>query len=178
MAYLASSPYQFAIARQTSPTQGEHFALVPWWSITKLVLAVATVRLAEMGSLDLDDRFDDWPFTIRQVLQHRAGLANYGGLEYEKAVANGEPVWSVAELLARRNARQLLFPPGEGWAYSNIAYWSRLEIKQLDRRFAGVKLKEPTDYPFGREVHITDPGGVWTSPHLLESLVDDPDCLG
>ena len=44
---------------------------------------------------------------------------------------------------------------------SNLdAYWSRLELKQLDRRFAGVKLKQPTDYPWGCEVHIIDPGGV------------------
>ena len=44
---------------------------------------------------------------------------------------------------------------------SNLdAYWSRLEIKQLERRFDGVKLKAPTDYAWGREVDIIDPGGV------------------
>ena len=40
------------------------------------------------------------------------------------------------------------------------AYWTELEAKALDQRFAGVKLKAPQDYPWGREIHIIDPGGV------------------
>jgi predicted enzyme related to lactoylglutathione lyase len=40
------------------------------------------------------------------------------------------------------------------------AYWAELEPKDLAARFAGVKLKPPTDFPWGREVHIIDPAGV------------------
>ena len=40
------------------------------------------------------------------------------------------------------------------------AYWSRLDAKDLPRAFAGVKLRPPTDFPWGREMHIVDPGGV------------------
>jgi hypothetical protein len=40
------------------------------------------------------------------------------------------------------------------------AYWSELEAKALPERFAGVKVKAPTDYPWGRELHIIDPAGV------------------
>ncbi|MGO9544302.1 MAG: serine hydrolase domain-containing protein [Rhodomicrobium sp.] len=134
---MTSSSLPIAIARQSCPTQGEHCALVPWWSITKSVLAVAVLRMAESGSLVLDGRLDDWPFTIRQVLQHTAGLANYGGEVYRHAAANGHPVWTVDELLERRNAKQLLFPPGEGWAYSNIGY---LFIRQLIERITGLDL--------------------------------------
>jgi predicted enzyme related to lactoylglutathione lyase len=39
-------------------------------------------------------------------------------------------------------------------------YWAELERKDLAARFAGVKLKPPTDFPWGREVHIIDPAGV------------------
>ena len=39
-------------------------------------------------------------------------------------------------------------------------YWSELEAKRLGDRYSGVKLKQPTDYPWGRELHIIDPGGV------------------
>jgi hypothetical protein len=39
-------------------------------------------------------------------------------------------------------------------------YWSELESKGLPGRYAGVRLKPPTDYPWGRELHIVDPGGV------------------
>jgi hypothetical protein len=40
------------------------------------------------------------------------------------------------------------------------AYWSELEAKDLERAFPGVRLRPPTDFPWGREVHIVDPAGV------------------
>ena len=40
------------------------------------------------------------------------------------------------------------------------AYWSELRPVDLASSFAGVKLREPTDYPWGREIHIIDPAGV------------------
>jgi catechol 2,3-dioxygenase-like lactoylglutathione lyase family enzyme len=40
------------------------------------------------------------------------------------------------------------------------AYWNELAGKSLETRFAGVRLKEPTDFPWGREVNIIDPAGV------------------
>jgi hypothetical protein len=39
-------------------------------------------------------------------------------------------------------------------------YWSEIAAKNLPRRFAGVHTRAPTDFPWGREVHIIDPGGV------------------
>jgi hypothetical protein len=39
-------------------------------------------------------------------------------------------------------------------------YWSEIGAKALAERFRGVKLKPPTDYPWGREIHIIDPAGV------------------
>ena len=39
-------------------------------------------------------------------------------------------------------------------------YWQELSALDLSLTFPGVKLKEPTDYPWGREIHIIDPGGV------------------
>jgi hypothetical protein len=40
------------------------------------------------------------------------------------------------------------------------AYWTELEAKDLSSRFPGSKFRPPTEYPWGREVHIIDPGGV------------------
>jgi predicted enzyme related to lactoylglutathione lyase len=40
------------------------------------------------------------------------------------------------------------------------AYWTEIDPKDLAGRFPGVKLRPPTDFPWGREVHIIDPGGV------------------
>jgi hypothetical protein len=47
------------------------------------------------------------------------------------------------------------------------AYWSELESKNLAAKFEGVKLRPPTQFPWGREIHIIDPGGVcW---HIRQS---------
>lgn len=40
------------------------------------------------------------------------------------------------------------------------AYWTTLASKDLATFFPGAKLKPPTDYPWGREIHIIDPAGV------------------
>jgi hypothetical protein len=39
-------------------------------------------------------------------------------------------------------------------------YWSALEAKDLPGAFPGVRLRPPTEFPWGREIHIIDPGGV------------------
>jgi CubicO group peptidase (beta-lactamase class C family) len=98
-------------------------AIYPWWSFTKTILAAAAFKLAEQGRLALDEPFDGKPYTLRQLLAHRAGLRDYGALsDYQSAVARGEPAWPVGEMLARANADDLLFAPGTGWSYSNIGY--------------------------------------------------------
>ena len=40
------------------------------------------------------------------------------------------------------------------------AYWAELESQSLSNRFSGVKLGPPTDFPWGREIHLIDPAGV------------------
>lgn len=97
--------------------------VVPWWSFTKTLIAAAALRLAEAGRLDLDARLPKRPFTLRQVLRHRAGLPDYGCLPaYAEAVARGDAPWSDAELFARVDAEIPRFAPGAGWAYSNVGY--------------------------------------------------------
>lgn len=39
-------------------------------------------------------------------------------------------------------------------------YWAELAAKDLAGRFPGVKLKPPTQFPWGRELHLIDPAGV------------------
>jgi predicted enzyme related to lactoylglutathione lyase len=40
------------------------------------------------------------------------------------------------------------------------AYWSEIRARDLPARFPGVRTRPPTDYPWGREIHIVDPAGV------------------
>ena len=39
-------------------------------------------------------------------------------------------------------------------------YWAELEAKDLAAAFPGVRLRPPTEFPWGREIHFIDPGGV------------------
>jgi CubicO group peptidase (beta-lactamase class C family) len=114
--------------------------VVPWWSFTKTLIAAAVMRLAEAGELDLDATEEGRRFTIRQVLRHEAGLPDYGGLPaYHRAVAAGDAPWTTEALLAQAGAN--LFPPGQGWAYSNIGYlWLRERLEALRGRDALLDL--------------------------------------
>jgi predicted enzyme related to lactoylglutathione lyase len=39
-------------------------------------------------------------------------------------------------------------------------YWAEVADKNLGNRYPGVRLRPPSDFPWGREVHIVDPAGV------------------
>ena len=102
---------------------------VPWWSFTKTILAAAALALVRDGRLVLDRPVPDRPFTLRQLLQHTSGLAEYGDLPaYHEAVARGDKPWPVSELLARTDAGRLRYQPGQGWRYSNIGYLMVREV--------------------------------------------------
>ncbi|GGE36986.1 serine hydrolase [Agaricicola taiwanensis] len=103
--------------------------LVPWWSFTKTVIATAALSLAGDGLLDLDEPLTGRPFTLRQLLQHRAGLGDYGAVaDYRAAVARGDDPWPVEEMLRWVNADEPRYRPGEGWSYSNIGYHHAVEL--------------------------------------------------
>jgi CubicO group peptidase (beta-lactamase class C family) len=113
---------------------------VPWWSFTKTILAAAALALVRDGQLTLDHAVESRPFTLRQLLQHRAGVVDYGGLAaYHDAVARGDEPWPVAELLERTNAARLRYEPGQGWAYSNIGY---LRVRELIEETTGEDLNK------------------------------------
>jgi len=107
-------------------------ATFPIYSITKTFSAVAALRIAERGDLDLDAPVATWlpelPFAgrvrLRQLLGHTAGVFNYSALpEYHAAVVRSPGVpWSFEEFVAHTCHRPLDFQPGCGWSYSNTGY--------------------------------------------------------
>lgn len=101
---------------------------VSWWSYTKTVLAAAALVLVDAGKLALDEPLPGRAYTLRQLLQHRAGLPDYGGWkQYNDAVAAGGRPWSVEELLDRGRILRAVAPDST-WMYSNIGY---LFVRQL-----------------------------------------------
>ena len=136
---------------QAGPAAGASTAVAPWWSFTKTLIAAAALRLAEQGRLTLDEPLCGRPYTLRQLLQNRAGLGDYGSLaEYRAAVARGEAPWSDDELFARAPPTRLLYPPGAGWAYSNLGYLlARRRIEAAYGAGLGAALRDLVLNPLG-----------------------------
>jgi D-alanyl-D-alanine carboxypeptidase len=108
----------------------ESFYLV--YSIAKTLIAAAIMRLAEENKLELDGPLSEYfsPYaalqgvTIRQVLNHTAGLPDYGPLpSYLKAlVADPLKPWTFEEYLERTlSQRPAAAKPGQFY-YSNLGY--------------------------------------------------------
>lgn len=126
------------IGRDGKPTLDSENAIVPWWSFTKTLIAATALRLAEQGQISLDAILPGLPYTPRQILQHRAGVGNYGELPaYQLAVARGDAPWNDDQLVHHVPPDRLLFPPGTGWAYSNVGY---LLLRRLIENKCGADL--------------------------------------
>ena len=110
-------------ANKTEGGSGAFAERFPYWSFTKTVIAICALKLSEAGVVDLDACLDGQPFTLRQLLNHTAGLADYGALaDYHRDVAADEEPWPREKLLAALLPRGPQFAPGEGWSYSNVGY--------------------------------------------------------
>lgn len=121
------------------PTQHAD-ATVPWWSFTKPVLAAAALSLVRDGLIQLDDQVQEGPFTLRQLLKHQAGLADYSELkEYHAAVAEGQVPWPAAEMMRRLDGTRLRYTPGTAWGYSNVGY---MLVARLIERITGLSLEK------------------------------------
>jgi D-alanyl-D-alanine carboxypeptidase len=111
-------------------------------SITKMFVAALTLLLVKDGVLGLDDPAAKWldpavalkanGATIRQLLGHRSGIANY--TENDAILAPGK-VWTPADLVALVGGPH--FAPGEQFEYSNTNY---LLLGLIIERAGGAKL--------------------------------------
>ena len=98
-------------------------------SVTKQFTAAAILLLVQDGTLSLDQSmtsiFSDapkaWaPITIRHLLRHRSGLANFTELATpEKEQWSGKSVEDVIDLI---RDLPLTSAPGQGFAYDNTGY--------------------------------------------------------
>lgn len=108
-----------------------------WWSMTKIVTAMAVLQLHEQGHLKLDDPVTVYlpdfqveypagatqPVTIRHLLNHSSGLpdpvpAMLGWVHYDDVVVD------QTQLLQRHLPRyqRLQFTPGSKARYTNLGY--------------------------------------------------------
>ncbi len=166
---LASGVGHRDLAR-TAPLAAD--ARFPLYSVAKILLAVAALRLAEAGRLDLDAPIQTVlpglplaaPVTLRQALNHTGGLPDYGGMPayHEDLRADPGNPWAPDEFLARTLPMGLRFPPGQGWAYSNIGY---LLVRQAIERTLHRSLRDALDESIFRPLALAGTA-------VAESLAD------
>jgi D-alanyl-D-alanine carboxypeptidase len=135
-------------------------ARFPIYSITKSVIAVCVLRLAELRALALDEPISRWltglPFgddvTLRQLLNHTAGVPNYSALPEQIAALRVSPgeAWTFEQFVERSCRRGLDFSPGEGWCYSNTGY---ALLKRV------VELANATSFAEAVQQHVAGPLG-------------------
>ncbi|WP_230426464.1 serine hydrolase domain-containing protein [Paragemmobacter aquarius] len=127
--------------------------LFPYWSFTKTVIAIIALKLAENGKLGLDEPAREKLFTLRQLLNHTAGLPDYGTLRaYHQAVQNDEEPWPPADLFQAAMAQGMRFAPGCGWSYSNVGYMLARELVEeaAGQSFAEL-VRDMISVPLGLE---------------------------
>jgi D-alanyl-D-alanine carboxypeptidase len=102
------------------------------YSITKTFTAALLLLLGQEGRLSLDDRLARWfpniagadRISLRQLLNHTAGISDYGGLRsyQDELRASPSTPWSFERFAAETFDKGLRFEPGTAWAYSNPGY--------------------------------------------------------
>ena len=102
-------------------------------SITKTFVAVVVLQLAAEGRIGLDHPASRYVrgtpgldgVTVRQLLNHTAGLPDYSAVQEEFGqglLRDRNRRWTARELLALSSSVQRDFPPGSDYAYSNSNY--------------------------------------------------------
>lgn len=146
------------------------------YSITKCLIATASLYLVSEGLLDLDAPVQayltgfplDTSITLRQLLSHTSGLPDYGGVPaYSEAVkANPSSPWSTEAFLELAQTQGLQFAPGTGWGYSNIGY---LLLKCILERTTSLSIQKLLDQVIFRHLSL--------KKTLVPMTLDDVDQL-
>jgi D-alanyl-D-alanine carboxypeptidase len=105
-------------------------------SVNKTFTATVVLQLVGEGKLRLDDSVQRWlpglvpngdHITVRQLLNQTSGLPDYCGVPPSNTLCDprGSDMgrfWTQRELVDISVGAPPLFPPGEGWSYSNTGY--------------------------------------------------------
>jgi CubicO group peptidase (beta-lactamase class C family) len=157
-------------------------------SVTKPITATLVNRLIQDGQLDLDDTLGELVdiellpneqadprltgVTVRNLLEHRAGLGTYNTLGYDPlfvdqhmAFSNGVPMPVAQAHIARvMNGVQLFSDPGTSFDYSNYGY---MLLRAIIESAAGM------DYQAYAE-SVLNPIGIWQIGQGAAAINDRP----
>ena len=134
-------------------------------SVTKPMTAVAAMRLAEQGTLDLDAPIQNYveyfpdkgaSITIRRLLAHLGGISHYRNYLVEGRIR--EPK-TTREAIAIFEQFDLIAPPGERYSYSTYGY-----------NLVGAALEGAAGKPYGEVMREL----VWGPAGMADTRMDDP----
>ncbi|WP_433492925.1 serine hydrolase domain-containing protein [Nocardia grenadensis] len=134
-------------------------------STSKTLVATVILQLAAEATLSLNDTVDHWlpqvvqghghdgnRITIRHLLQHTSGIRDDlpGYTTPDEYYQQRHEVHSPERLVARAMAHAPVFPPGEGWEYSNTGYiLLDMIIQQATGRPAHQEIEDRIVVPLG-----------------------------
>jgi len=130
-------------------------------SVGKQFTATAVMMLVEEGKVGLDDKLSKYldgtptswkDVTVRNLLTHTSGIADYTDSEYTKAggLINLRGDYTEAELYQRFVQLPLNFETGTKWKYSNTGYaLLGFVIHRVTGEFYGDFLQERVFRPLG-----------------------------
>ncbi|WP_214406703.1 serine hydrolase domain-containing protein [Pseudonocardia lacus] len=133
-------------------------------SNTKMFTATVVLQLVAEGRVDLEapietylpgvvrgDGIDGRQISVRQLLQHTSGIADYDDKLAADLIALRDGHHEPLELVELGLSSPALFAPGQGWSYSNTNYV-----------LAGLLVEAVTGNPVGDEIteRIIEPIGL------------------
>ena len=156
-----------------------------WYSVTKIVTAIATMQLVDQGLIALDDPVSDYltffepdypsessePVTIADLLNHSSGLeqnvpAVIGWLHLEN-----DPALDQTEFLQDTlpDYDNLMFEPGSEGFYTNVGYYT----------LAGV-IEQVSGQGYREYVveHVLDPLGMTNTRFAYTDAMRDDEAVG
>lgn len=146
-----------ATAGTRRPTADKRFRI---GSVTKTFTATIVLQLAAEGRLRLGDTIERYlpgvvpqgeRITIRQLLNHRSGLANVTDYALWLGRASRSSSTRPIDTLRFAASHPLTFPPGSRWRYSNTNYVA-----------LGLVIEKTTGHPYRQELEqrILEPLGL------------------
>jgi len=150
----------FGLAEMEHNIPNTPLAIFESGSVAKQFTAAALVLLAQDGKLSLDDpvrkhipEFPDYgtPLTIRHLLNHTAGLRDWGSVMQLTGAGRGDRVVTqdiAFDVIIRQKA--LDFTPGAEYSYSNSGYnLAAVLVERVSKQKFGDFLAERIFKPLG-----------------------------
>ncbi|HEY2896551.1 MAG TPA: serine hydrolase domain-containing protein, partial [Gemmatimonadaceae bacterium] len=152
------------------------------YSITKTFTSALVLMLCAEQRLHLDDSLARWfpgiaradRITLRRLLNHTAGIPDYGGLRsyHNDLRTSPETPWMFERFAAETFEKGLEFEPGQGWAYSNPGY---MLLKRILENVSGRSFRELVAERIARPLGLSRTFVAESIPDL-ESLAPGTSC--